>query len=251
MAKQRNSTVPSFSCVTWNIHRGRGEDGMVDPARTLDVLCSEVCADQPEALFLQEADEETPPHRGFLDIDRLETETGLRSVHVGPDHRWGDGSHGFLGVITFLHPAFAVENVTLLDLPGHCHRGAVIVDARKDGCPLRLIATHLSLTQVLRMAQLRTLGQHLFRRIDRPTVLCGDLNEWRPWGGLALSSSMLGARFAGTSLATFPNKRPILPLDRVLARGGARVTQAQVLDGPGIRMASDHRPLAATILVDS
>ena len=42
-------------------------------------------------------------------------------------------------------------------------------------------------------------------------------------------------------------RRPVLPLDLFLAAGGARVVRAKALDGAGIRMASDHRPLAADI----
>jgi endonuclease/exonuclease/phosphatase family metal-dependent hydrolase len=236
-----------FSLVSWNIHRGRGNDGIVDAGRTLDVLKAEVLRPGVEALILQEADEETPPHGGFLDIPRLEADSGLRHVHSDAAARWGRDSHGFLGVILFLAPSIEVEDIVLLDLPGHCHRGAVIVDARRGEHRFRLIGTHLSLWQGLRVAQMRTLGQHLFRRDDRQTILCGDLNEWRPWGGLALSRSVLGQRFEGPARATFPVRRPFLPLDRVLTSAPGCVTSARVLDGPGIRMASDHRPLAATV----
>ena len=97
------------------------------------------------------------------------------------------------------------------------------------------------------MAQMRTIGQHLFRRAKRPTILAGDLNEWRPWGGLALSRRVTGLDLKGPAPLTFPAKRPILPLDRVLVTPPARVIEARVLDGPGIRMASDHRPLRARI----
>jgi endonuclease/exonuclease/phosphatase family metal-dependent hydrolase len=236
-----------LSAISWNIHRGRGEDGAIDPMRTADVLLREVVGDCPDLLVLQEADEERPPHRGFLDLDRIESTTPLRHVHTDPTHRWSTESHGFLGVCLFASRVVEIEDVTLLDLPGHCHRGAVILDLRKDGCPMRVIGTHLSLSQILRIAQMRTLGQHLMRRSARPTVLCGDLNEWRPWGGLALSRHVLGDRFSGPVAATFPVRRPTLPLDRFLAAGGARVVRARALDGDGIRVASDHRPLAADI----
>jgi endonuclease/exonuclease/phosphatase family metal-dependent hydrolase len=225
------SAPTAFSCVSWNIHRGRGNDGIVDPDRTRSVLCEEVWSPGVEALVLQEADEEVPPHRGFLDIARIEAETGLRTLHAEDGHRWGADSHGFLGVIVFLHPSFRVEDVVLLDLPGHCHRGAVIVDAVKDDRPLRLVGTHLSLSQGLRIAQMRTLGQHLFRRPARPVVLCGDLNEWRPWGGMALSARVLGTRFDGPAPATFPIRRPFLPLDRILATAPARVTGTRCSTG--------------------
>ena len=242
-----NST---FSCVSWNIHRARGNDGVVDAARTQAVLCDEVWAPGVEAVALQEADEERPPHRGLLDIAAIEARTGLVHLHAEPLRRWGAESHGFLGVIFFLDPSFRVEDVALVDLPGHCHRGAVVVDAARAGQHLRLIGTHLSLSQGLRVAQMRTLGQHLFRRPRRPTILVGDLNEWRPWGGLALSRRVLGERFVGPAPPTFPVRRPVLPLDRVLATAPARVAGARVLDGQGIRMASDHRPLVADIVVE-
>lgn len=238
---------PQFVCASWNIHRGRGADGVVDPGRIARVLVEDICTPTLDALILQEADEQVPPHRGFLDLAQIEDETGLHHIHTSAQTRWGADSHGFLGVIIFVRPEWQVEDVTLLDLPGHCHRGAVIVDLMRDGVPLRLIGTHLSLSQALRVAQMRTLGQHLFRRPPRQTVLCGDLNEWRPWGGLALSPRVTGVRFAGPARATFPVRRPLLPLDRVLATAPACVVQSRVLDSPRIRAASDHRPLSAEI----
>jgi len=237
----------ALRCLTWNIHRARGNDGVIDPRRTLDVLLSEVWSPGTDALILTEADGETPPHAGLLDIARLETASGLACLHRDGATRWGPDSHGFLGVVLFLAPGLTVQDVALLDLPGHCHRGAVIADVVKAGCPLRLIGTHLSLSQVLRMAQLRTIGQHLARRDLRQTILCGDLNEWRPWGGLALSAAVIGRRFYGPARATFPIRRPVLPLDRVLTTAPGRVTLVQVLDGQGIRATSDHRPLRATV----
>jgi endonuclease/exonuclease/phosphatase family metal-dependent hydrolase len=215
------------------------------------VLCREVLSGAADILILQEADEERPPHPGILDLDDIAARSGLRHLHADTATRWSAESHGFLGVVMLAHPGIEVEALTLLDLPGHCHRGAVIADLRKDDRPLRVVGAHLSLSQVLRVVQMRTLGQHLFRRTPRPTILCGDLNEWRPWGGLAFSRAVLGAAFEGPAPATFPVARPLLPLDRVLAGGGARVIGARVLDGDGIRMASDHRPLAAEIKVAS
>ncbi|MCL3883232.1 endonuclease/exonuclease/phosphatase family protein [Marivita sp. GX14005] len=235
-----------LSCISWNIHRGRGEDGRIDPARTADVLIREVLRPGTDLLILQEADEEQPPHRGLLDLGRIEAQTGLRHLH-GADGRWGGESHGFLGTVMLAAPGLEMERMALVDMPGHCHRGAVVADLRKAGAPVRVIGTHLSLAQWLRAAQTRTLGQYLFRCAARPLVLCGDLNEWRPWGGLAFSRAVTGQAFSGPARATFPVRWPVLPLDRVLGAGGARVRETRVLDGTGIRIASDHRPLAAVV----
>ncbi len=238
---------PQLACVSWNIHRGKGQDGRIDPARTADVLRREVALPGTDILVLQEADEEQRPHRGFLDIARIEAETGLRYAHVDAGHRWGPHSHGFLGVILFVASDILIEDMTLLDLPGRCHRGAVILDARREGRPFRVIGTHLSLGQPFRVAQMRVIGQHLFRRSPRQTVLIGDLNEWRPWGGLAFSHRLIGQTLHGPARASFPVGRPLFPLDRILTTAPGRVTGLRVLDGSGIRIASDHRPIAAQV----
>jgi len=237
-----------FTCVNWNIHRARGHDGVVDPDRIARVLHQEVWQPDVDAVVLQEADEEAPPHCGLLDIARVEADTGLRHVQSSVVHRWGRECHGFLGIVMFLHPDATIQSIDLLDLPGHCHRGAVVVDFERGGRPLRLIGAHLSLSQALRIVQMRTIGQHMFRRDDRMSILCGDLNEWRPWGGLAFSRRLTAVELvSGQVQGTFPARWPVLPLDRVLVTPPAKITRTEVLDGKGIRVASDHRPVRAEV----
>lgn len=243
----RTDGTDAVHCISWNIHRGLGNDGRLDAARTMEVLRSEVWRPGTDALFLQEADEERPPHRGILDVARIEATTGLRHIHADLASRSSPHSHGFNGVVAYLHPDFTIEAVRLIDLAGLCPRGAVVVDVQRAGRTLRFVATHLSLSQILRVGQMRTISQHLRRFDARPVILCGDLNEWRPWGGFAFSRHVLGDGFKGPVRATFPVKRPCLPLDRVLANAPCIVDRFQVLDGPGIRMASDHRPITARV----
>lgn len=241
------STPRSFSCVTWNVHRCCGNDGVVDPDRTFETLRDEVWQTGCDALVLTEADADGPPYPSLLNVAEVEDMCGLRSVHTQASHKWADGSAGFVGIIAFLHPEFEVQSVTVLDLPGRVHRGAVVVEAARGGVQMRIIATHLSLLQPLRWAQMRLISQHIERKQNMATVLVGDLNEWRPWGGMAFSHRRFGVAFEGPAKATFPVRWPMLPLDRVLTHGNAQVASIEVLDGPKIRMASDHRPLAAKI----
>ncbi|MEO0911497.1 MAG: endonuclease/exonuclease/phosphatase family protein [Pseudomonadota bacterium] len=237
----------TVTCVSWNIHRGRGGDGRVDPGRVMDVLEAEVWAPGADALFLQEADAETAPHAGVLDVARIEAATGLRHAQGARAARSTEAAHGFLGVVTFLHPRWAIEAVHLVDLPGLCPRSAVVVDARSEARLVRFCNTHLSLSQILRIAQMRTLGQHFRRLAPCPTILCGDFNEWRPWGGLAFSRRVLMETYRGPARATFPVGRPLLPLDRILVKAPGRVVDVSVLDGAGIRAASDHRPILGRV----
>lgn len=240
----------SYGCATWNIHRASGADGRVDPDRIHTVIGQEIAQTQPDILALQEADGERAPYEGLLDLGQVEAATGLLSVHQQPETRWGQHSHGFLGSILFLHPAFELQSITLVDLPGRYPRGAVVVETQRDGQALRIIATHLSLAQWLRAVQMRTLGQHIARRPTMRTLLLGDLNEWRPWGGMALSQRLFGAALRGAAVASFPAKRAVLPLDRILIDDAQGPTDLRALDSPRIRAASDHRPLIGRIVAN-
>jgi endonuclease/exonuclease/phosphatase family metal-dependent hydrolase len=111
------------------------------------------------------------------------------------------------------------------------------------------MSTHLSLSQPLRVIQMRIIGQYLRRRPKMQTLLLGDLNEWRPWGGLAFSSRVLGTELRGAAHRTFPTGRPLLPLDRILTDAPGRVTDLHVVDTPATNMASDHRPLVGRVTV--
>lgn len=234
--------------ATWNIHRARGADGRTDPVRIETVLAQEVCPPGgTDILALQEADTEDAPQKGLLDLERIASLTGLSHAQPDPALRWGPESHGFHGTVLFLGPEIQRGEARLLDLPGLCPRGAVVMDLRSAGGPVRLVATHLSLSQPLRLVQMRIIGQHLARRTPMPTLVVGDLNEWRPWGGLALSPRVVGRRLHGGVARSFPVRRPLFPLDRILSDRPGAVRGVRALDGPGIRAASDHRPLRAEV----
>jgi endonuclease/exonuclease/phosphatase family metal-dependent hydrolase len=240
--------VPIITCATWNIHRARGRDGRVDPDRVAGVIAGDVSPlGRHQVLALQEADGECPPHAGILDIDRIEAATGLRHVHRDARMRWGAQSHGFLGSILFLDPAMNVTAQDVIDLPGHCHRGAVVAEVAQDGTAYRIMTVHLSLSQPLRIVQMRIIGQYLRRRPPMQTLLLGDLNEWRPWSGIAFSQRLLGRRFEGGVRRTFPAHLPVLPLDRILSDRAGAVQGLEVIDTAGVRAASDHLPLTARV----
>ena len=213
--------APALTCLSWNIHRGRGNDGRVDPGRTLDVLEAEVWRPGTDILVLQEADEEWPPHRGVLDLDRIRTATGLSHVHDAPGTRWGPESHGFLGVIVFLEPSIRVEDIVLVDLPGHCHRGAVVVDAVRDGHPFRL-DRHAPVADA---GAARRAASH-----GRDSTSSGAIRDPRSCaaistngvrgGGLALSRPVLGAALRRSVDGDLPGQ-PTAPAARPHPDDGA------------------------------
>ncbi|MEM6824127.1 MAG: endonuclease/exonuclease/phosphatase family protein [Pseudomonadota bacterium] len=236
-------------CATWNVHRAKGTDGRRSAARIETVVADVIAPTTPDILALQEADEECRPHQGILDMARLATATGLVSVHDGPELRWGRESDGFLGTVLFLSPRLRRTHADVIDLPGHCHRGAISVETRCEDRAVRVVSTHLSLSQPLRIIQMRIIGQYLRRRPKMQTIFLGDFNEWRPWGGLMLHPKIVGTRFRGPARPTFPSWRPLLALDRILTDGGGDVRSTKVLAQTETRLASDHLPLSGEVTV--
>lgn len=239
--------MTDLNCMTWNLHRCRGRDGVNDPDRTVDTLVHVLATEPADIVVLTEADAEQPPYGAILDLGKIESAAGLRSAHLDASLRWSTESNGFLGTVVLHSPRLSLLRGHLIDLPGHYPRGAAVFDFAVDGDGLRLVATHLSLVQPLRIAQMRAIGQYLARQDTLPTVLVGDLNEWRPWGGLAFSQSVVGRAFTGPAVRSFPARFPALPLDRVMAMAPANVTDARVLSQPSLRDISDHLPVRARV----
>jgi endonuclease/exonuclease/phosphatase family metal-dependent hydrolase len=229
--------------ATWNLHRGRGRDGRIDPARTLETLLGTPDLAAADVLSLHEAEAEAAPHAGFLDLGRLEAETGLRSVHSAPALRFGPGSHGMIGNLLLVRPPLVCLRAAAVRMPGVYPRTAVLADLG----PVAVVATHLSLAQPLRAVQMRRIGRALSEWPRKPAVLIGDLNEWRPWLGLAFAATVARRRFRGPAPATFPAVRPLLPLDRILCDVPGAVADLRAVTSAALVAASDHLPLAATL----
>ena len=243
------SATTSFDCLTWNVHRGRGNGNGFNPDRVHTAIETEIAARTIRCLALQEADLEVDPQPGFLDISRIERATGLHSVHTSPEMRRHARSSGFFGCVTFVDADFQVTGQTVVDLPGHWHRGAVVVEGRWNTVPVRLVNTHLSRSEVLRMAQMRTLGQAISRREPMQTIVMGDINDWRFWRGPAFHPRLVGTSLEGPRRRTFPMRCPLLALDRIMTDAPGRVEELAVLDGAAITIASDHHPLWGRVMI--
>lgn len=225
-----------ITLASYNIHKGVGTDRRRDLGRTAAVI-AELDA---EILALQEADRRFGDRAGLLELVALRRDLHLEPVPVpgtGPSHGW----HG--NVLLVREGAFG--DVHHVALPGLESRGAVITDLTVKGQNLRVIAAHFGLLPSSRRHQVRHILERLEALEPRPTVLLGDLNEWRTDAGSSLAH--LSRHFAsGAALPSFPSRFPLLPLDRIFATG-AELHQAQVHDTPLARRASDHLPIKARL----
>jgi endonuclease/exonuclease/phosphatase family metal-dependent hydrolase len=75
----------------------------------------------------------------------------------------------------------------------------------------------------------------------------GDLNEWYLWGR---PLRWLHAHFRATpSPPTFPSRRPVFALDRIWISPARCLTRIARHASPLARIASDHLPLTAELLL--
>ena len=225
-----------LSVASYNIHKGVGTDRRRDLARTLAVI-SEIGAD---ILALQEADTRFGTRTGLLDLESLRRDLGLIAVPlegVGAAHGW----HGNLLLVRNA----LVHEVHQLLLPGFEPRGALVTDLVIDGQPLRVVNAHLGLLPASRAAQARALLDKLGSLDARPTLLMGDLNEWR---GKGAALKTLGAQFKiGHPRPSFPSRFPLLALDRMMSCSRGELMDIATHDSPLARRASDHLPITARL----
>lgn len=113
------------------------------------------------------------------------------------------------------------------------------------GQPLRIVNAHLGLLPASRAAQARALIDRITRMEGRPTLLLGDLNEWR--GGGAALQTLVGHFQIARPCPSFPSRYPLLALDRMMMSPHGELLNVATHNSPLARRASDHLPLKARL----
>jgi len=225
--------------ASYNIHKCVGTDSRFDPGRTTEVI-GEIGAD---IIALQEADQRFGERAGLLDLERLHRECHLISVPIAA---FSSKGHGWHGNVLLLREG-AVAKVHQLNLPGVEPRGALVVDLDLKHGPLRIIAAHFGLLRHSRARQAEAILTAIREAEERPTLLIGDLNEWRLGRRSALRFLSPVFDHAATAVPSFPSRFPLLALDRVMGSPHNLVTAVEVHNTQLARVASDHLPIKAYI----
>ncbi len=227
-ARQRLLTVASY-----NIRKAVGADMRRRPERILDVL-DETGAD---VAVLQEADRRFGARAAALPERELECR-GWRHVPLGMTA----DAIGWHGNAVLVRSGIEVVAQRQLQLPVLEPRGAVMADLRIDGRPLTVVGMHLDLSGLWRRRQARTILRQLAaRESESPTLLMGDMNEWRGAAG-ALADFAARHRPVMTG-PSFPARVPLARLDRIFASGRLEIEASGVHQSALSRVASDHLPL--------
>jgi endonuclease/exonuclease/phosphatase family metal-dependent hydrolase len=225
---------PSLRVASWNIRAGLGTDLRRDADRVL----AGIAALQADIVALQEADFRLGDRPSALPRDRIAALTGLEPLPIGRNAV----SLGWHGNALLARPGIHVCGLERLDLPGHEPRGAVIVDLDTPS-PLRIVAVHLGLLRAARRRQLDAIRTALQRHPARPTVIMGDFNEHSRRVGLGRIATPF---MILPTAATFPSRRPFLPLDRIAHSPDLDLVPLNHAPKRGPQP-SDHLPLLAEL----
>jgi endonuclease/exonuclease/phosphatase family metal-dependent hydrolase len=230
---------PGTLVASYNVHKCVGVDGRFDPERIARVI-AEI---GPDVIALQEADKRFGERHGLLDLAWLEQETGLAPVPLGNTSR----AHGWHGNVVLFRRG-VVQDVHQVELPGLEPRGALVVELDlESGAALRIVAAHLGLLRRSRSQQARRLIEIMQSRDERPTLLLGDLNEWRLGARSALKELVPAFQTLPMPVPSFPSGLPLLALDRIIANRPEILSDVEVHDTPLARTASDHLPIKAYV----
>ncbi len=224
--------------ASYNIHKGVGTDRRRDPARILNVL-NEIGAD---VVCLQEADLRFGTRASVLPRFLIESHTDYRPVPLDVQ---GD-SMGWHGNAILARKGIAVESHDIIHIPFLEPRGVVTARLGIAGHSVSVFGMHLDLSGLWRVRQARAIAALAgTARAERPTVLMGDLNEWRAASGCFREFARHFALLdPGPS---FPSRRPFGRLDRIMHCERIVVEACGVHRSPLSAAASDHLPVWARL----
>lgn len=226
--------------ASYNIHKAVGLDRRRDPERILTIL-REMDAD---VVALQEADRRFGERASVLPIEIIERYTPYQVVRVSPRPQ----SLGWHGNALLVRQNINILHSAALTLPVLEPRGAISADLSVGGQSVRVLGMHLDLSGLRRRSQIRHILGHLADRDEAlPTVMMGDFNEWAPTGGCFKEFDQQWQVLAPGQ--SFPTRRPVVGLDRIIACDNWRVMDLGVHKSVLSVHGSDHLPVRARLLL--
>lgn len=222
----------SLLAASYNIRKAVGGDMLRRPDRILAVLREF----QPDLVVLQEADRRFGSRATALPPDLLRMH-GWQAVPFGARPT----SIGWHGNAILTGSRVDVHDRLQLKIPALEPRGAVLAEFAVEGAMLRVVGMHLDLSGLMRRRQAHAILSTIAGRPAMPTLLMGDMNEWRTAAGCIADFAVdHHVVFTGPS---FPASRPMATLDRIFLSDDIEAVDSGVHRSPLAARASDHLPV--------
>ncbi len=237
--------------MTYNVRRCTGIDGRVSPERIAEIIS----ANAPDLVALQEVDVNRK-RTGFVNQpQRLAELTGMQSLFFARLTK-GNEKYG-IAVLSKL-PLQIVKSAPLPtedgSLPDNENTGAIWCEVRSGACTFQFIATHFGHSAKARLKNIRGLiGREWLGdvRCKPPIVLCGDMNTTHQSPVYAEVHSVLDdtQQLFGKYRKTWPSFYPVARIDHIFVSKGVGVRDILAPKNRNARLASDHLPLIADLLI--
>ncbi|HXU19928.1 MAG TPA: endonuclease/exonuclease/phosphatase family protein [Verrucomicrobiae bacterium] len=230
--------------ATYNIHKCRGLDGRVRPARILEVL-REVDAD---IIALQEVVRIEADRREKDQANFMASELGM-NFHFGENRQLNGGTYGNALLSRFPLRASCNYDISTSDREP---RGCLRVDMNlPGGSLLHVFNIHMGTAFLERRKQaLKLVSPKILHQptLSGTRIVLGDFNEWTR----GLTTRLLRQHFVAPDLRdhmehsrTYPGVLPFLHLDHVYFDPTLRLDHLTVHKTRASLIASDHLPLVA------
>jgi len=230
--------------ATYNIHKCRGLDRRVRPARIVEVL-REIDADiiaLQEVLSLHGAVREKDQARFIAEEMGMSCAVGGTRIHKGAVYG---------NVVLSRFPLLETRNYDI-SVRGREQRGCMRADISANGSGLlHVFNVHLGTALIERRHQGRKLVNTAILNNDElrgARVMLGDFNEWTR----GLTTRLLGSHLTSADIRvhlqrsrTYPGVFPFLHLDHIYFDNSLELEKVILHKSRNALVASDHLPLVA------
>jgi endonuclease/exonuclease/phosphatase family metal-dependent hydrolase/8-oxo-dGTP pyrophosphatase MutT (NUDIX family) len=250
-----------LTIASYNIHKGHSS-GFLGLRRRLVIheMVPALGSMQADLVFLQEVqgrnDRAALRHAHWpLESQHDLLSNGYHQAVYRPAAHYLHGHHG-----NALLSQFPILTVQAQDFSDHALEKRSVLHAvvRYGSEALYLFVVHFGLLHQSRLRQLSHLVGWIERAVpvSAPLIVAGDFNDWRRQLPLSAFQALGLEEISGRAIGrtghrrpdrTFPSFMPILPMDRMFARGFDLVASRRGGGGPRWANLSDHLPLIAQL----
>lgn len=220
--------------LTYNVHNGVGLDRKRDYNRIADVINRT----KPDFVAIQEVDSATGRSGERFVLGEIADLTSMYPVFA-PAINYDGGLYG-IGLLTRTKP----DSITRIGLPGREETRALLI---VDFVDYSVACTHLSLTPEDALASVDIILGKVVSCFPKPFILMGDFNSL-PNSAVIDSLKRDFQIVSDPGMLTFPADSADRCLDYIMVSspGMVEVKSNAVIDE---RVASDHRPVLADIVI--
>ncbi len=234
-----------FSVITYNIHKGIGNDRLYNINRVIDI-CKDL---NPDILALQEVDHSVPRSR-YDDQASIFSEKLGYHVILGLNVKLKKGFYG--NAVLSRYPIAHHSNINLtwtIKKPRACLSTILDIHGKK----IAFMNYHLGLAGIERTRQVKMILSSPFHQQHKtlPVIILGDSNDRSHRLNPLLQKAGYSDTCKDANIKTFPSFAPVWRLDKIYYNRHFLLKEHMVVENKFTRLASDHLPVFAKFRINN